>query len=221
MSNDTSDILQDTASEAEGGDTPALMTKASYARHRNVTRQTVGRWAERNELVMVENKNGRPRVDVKASDEMLATLQNPLKINAQPNTSPEDGSGPESSAQVDGHKARPDSGTAETAQRTLNARAAKEMSEAAMSRLKYNKMAGTLVPRVEVDGIGPAAAAMLQQSLARRVATLSRALFACQTEREVMALLRESDHDVLSQYADALASFDRVAQGEDIKAAAA
>lgn len=183
---------------------PRLMTFAAYGRHRGTdNRQNVLRWKKRGEIVVVENDKGREMVDVDASDAMLDTLQNPLKTQTGTDVKP--------------IQTRTDTTTQD---KTKNARAAKEMADAAMSQIKYQQMAGNLIPRDELRDVGPAAAAMLQQHMTRRRGELAQRLLACQSERELIAALRESDYALLNTFAESLQAYDNLAAGLTEMAAA-
>jgi len=176
--------------------TPTMMTQAAYARHRGVKRQTVGKWKTRGEIVMTKNSNGRPRVDVAKSDALLSALQNPLKTAAM---HPDDQPVETNVTPLDN-----------TATKIATSREEKERADANMSKLKYQKMAGNLIPREEIEGIGPAAAAMLQQAMSTRRETLARHLSGCQTEREVIAALRQDDFNLLAVFVEELQAFDQL-----------
>ena len=83
-----------------------------------------------------------------------------------------------------------------------------------MSNLKYQRHAGALVPRVEVRGVGPAAAALLHQSMDRRRIDLAKKLEG-RTLHEILTTLKNDDAGLLMQYAEALRDFDDIANPKE------
>ncbi|RKQ68956.1 hypothetical protein DES40_1732 [Litorimonas taeanensis] len=187
-------------SETSGADIPTLMTKAAYARYRGVERQTVNKWKNQGHLVLVHDANQKIRVDVAATDSNLAAMQNPLKAQSEAPQNPE-------AAQ---RQEPPEPVRDEMADRVKASRAAKETADARMSNLKYNRAAGNLVPKIEVQGVGPAAAALLHQAMERRRTDLAKRL-EHQSAHDILVALKRADFDILEQYAEALRGFDKIA----------
>ena len=201
---------------------PNLVTQADFARVLGVSRQTVGKWKGQGLLVMVEDGT-REWVDHTASRAAVAAFQNPLKSqNSAGNGSRADSqeAGPDISG-ADPTSAQGAAPAQDTAARVVkHARAQKETADARLANLKYQKASGQVVPRIEVEGVGPVAAALLHQAMSRRRVELSRALFAAKTEREMITLLKKDDYALLSSFADGLLGFDGIAQPQEDAAAA-
>ena len=103
---------------------PELISQAAYARHQDVAPQTIGAWKKAGRIVMVGRK-----VDVKASDEMLAATEDPgNKMGAEERY---------------GKK----KGISEDATSFQKSRAEFEALKVKKARLEYDQLAGALVSR--------------------------------------------------------------------------